>query len=144
MTTILQSMRQVLADTFLMYAHAHIAHWNVEGPDFFENHQFLNNLYDELWEAVDGIAEHIRPLGAFAPITLASLIAEASIDDTDPGRSWEQIRQRLYTENQQVMASLVAAFESAQDANDQGLMNFLADRIDKHSKHGWMLRASHA
>lgn len=138
--TLAERLRVVLADTFLMYVHAHIAHWNVEGPDFHENHQFLNDLYDELWEAVDAIAEHIRVLGVAAPTTLASLVEDGTIHDGDPGRNWEQIRQQLYGENLNVINSLNAAFEVAND--DQGIANFIADRLDKHAKWGWMLRAS--
>jgi len=33
------------------------------------------------------------------------------------------------------------AFKLASQFDKQGLVNFLADRIDVHNKHGWMLRS---
>lgn len=139
---VLETMEKVLANTFVMYVHAHIAHWNVEGPDFHDKHAFLGSLYDELWSAVDGIAEHIRACGNFAPGTLADLVEDAYVADNDPGRNWEGIRQQLLTENGTVVRSLQEAFEAATEADDQGLVNYLAGRLEIHAKHGWMLRAS--
>ena len=140
--TLVNAMRRVLADTFLMYTHAHIAHWNVISPGFPQYHKFLNHLYDDLFEAIDGVAEHIRPLGALAPDTLAGLTAAATIEDVSPGTSWDTIRQRMIAENNVLIAELGEAFRLAQAAGNQGLCNFLADRLDRHAKHGWMLDAS--
>ena len=44
--------------------------------------------------------------------------------------------------NQEVIASLNKVFSLGMKANKQGLCNFIADRLDTHEKHGWMLRAS--
>ena len=57
------ALRRVLADTFVMYVHAHGAHWNITGDGFPQYHHFLNELYDELWEALDTVAEEMRAIG---------------------------------------------------------------------------------
>jgi DNA-binding ferritin-like protein len=44
----------------------HLAHWNIEGPDFFEIHTAFEKQYEELFEVVDEIAERIRALDAYA------------------------------------------------------------------------------
>jgi DNA-binding ferritin-like protein len=41
--------------------------------------------------------------------------------------------------NQAVVDCLYEAFDAAEDVNLEGIMNFLAERIDTHSKHAWML-----
>lgn len=140
--TLVDALRRVLADTFLMYAHAHIAHWNVKGPGFPEYHRFLNDLYDELWEALDGIAEQIRAQDAMVAGTLDSLLTPAERTETPAGSAWASIVAGLIADNDDVLASLRAATDAALAANEQGLVNFLADRLDKHAKHGWMLGAS--
>jgi DNA-binding ferritin-like protein len=48
----------------------------------------------------------------------------------------------LLRENAVVVADLNDAFAAAIAANDQGCANFIADRLDKHAKHGWMLTVS--
>jgi starvation-inducible DNA-binding protein len=136
------ALRKVLADTFLMYSHAHIAHWNITGPDFFQYHGFLNDLYGDLWDAIDSIAEHIRSAGGPAPASLGALLAPAQIPDRDVMATWATIRAQLLRENAVVVADLNDAFAAAIAANDQGCANFIADRLDKHAKHGWMLTVS--
>jgi starvation-inducible DNA-binding protein len=133
-------MRVVLADTFLMYSHAHIFHWNITGPSFFERHAFLNDLYTDLWGAVDGIAEQIRALGEPAPNSLTSIVAPANFADMAGFSDWDNIRVTLADENRQVIASLNNAFDAAE--GNEGLRNFLADRLDRHAKWGWMLSVS--
>jgi DNA-binding ferritin-like protein len=32
-------------------------------------------------------------------------------------------------------------FATAEQENQQGIVNFIAERIDAHQKHGWMLRS---
>ena len=53
------ALKKVLADTFVMYYKAHSYHWNVEGSNFPQYHEFLQNIYEEIFAAVDVIAEHI-------------------------------------------------------------------------------------
>lgn len=40
------------------------------------------------------------------------------------------------------MNELQAAFNFAEAANDQGLMDFIAGRLDAHAKHEWMVKSS--
>ena len=59
---LVEGMKIVLADTFALYLKTHQFHWNVEGPDFPQYHEFLENLYTEVYGSVDKIAEEIRAL----------------------------------------------------------------------------------
>ena len=61
------SLKVALADTFAFYLKAHYFHWNVTGADFPQYHDFLGNLYQEVYGAVDPIAELIRTTGDYAP-----------------------------------------------------------------------------
>lgn len=136
------ALRRVLADTFMMYIHAHIAHWNIAGPLFPQYHAFLGDLYGELWVAVDGIAEHIRVCRVNAPGTLDALTAPAVVPDQDPGSEWGAICDRLIADNLLVITGLNEAFDAATAAGDQGIADFIAGRLDVHAKHQWMLRSS--
>src|ERR1044071_7524238 len=61
------ALSNVLADTFILYLKAHNFHWNVTGPMFGTLHQMFEEQYNELWLAVDAIAERIRSVGFIAP-----------------------------------------------------------------------------
>ena len=63
----MKQARTALADTFFMYQKAHSYHWNVEGNLFPMLHEFFGNLYEEIYGAVDPMAEQIRSLNEYAP-----------------------------------------------------------------------------
>jgi starvation-inducible DNA-binding protein len=64
---IAEGLSKVLADTYTLYLKTHNYHWNVTGPMFQTLHLMFETHYNELWIAVDLIAERIRALGFPAP-----------------------------------------------------------------------------
>jgi starvation-inducible DNA-binding protein len=139
------AMQRALADTFLMYIKTHTYHWNVMGPDFSQYHKFFGDLYEELWAAVDVIAEHIRTLDEFAMGNLINYTKIGTIDlvndELNPFPA-EAMFMQLTVDNEKVIKSLMAAHALAEEANNRGIVNFLEDRLDTHAKHGWMLKAT--
>ena len=135
------ALKKVLADTFGMYFKAHAYHWNVVGPDFSQYHDFFGKLYEELFGAVDTIAEHIRAIDGMAPNNLTMLKDLSSLQDADPSAPMDMFNDLLMANNL-VLVSLMRAYQLADDADELGLANFIQDRIDIHQKHGWMLKAT--
>lgn len=138
----MQELNQVLSDTYLMYFKAHSYHWNVEGSNFPQYHEFFGNLYEELFAAIDVIAEQIRALNEYAPVSLAKILADASFDEDTSVQTPEQMFKNLSAANDRVLVSLMKAFQKAEAETEIGLSDFLQGRIDVHNKHGWMLRAT--
>ena len=134
-------LKVALADTFAFYLKAHNYHWNVEGPNFSEYHAFLNGLYDEVWLAVDAIAEHIRTLDAYVPGSFSRYSELSSIEDETAIPKAVAMMRKLESDNQKVIVSLTKAMKSADEEGKIGISNFLQDRIDIHEKHGWMIRS---
>ncbi len=141
METLQEIMKKVLADTFAMYLKSHNYHWNVEGQNFPQYHEFFGNLYEELHGAVDPIAEHIRSLDAYAPGSFTRFMELTDIEDEVAVPAGVEMARRLMTDNEKVLATLNIAFKIADQLDKQGLADFLAGRIDAHNKHGWMLRS---
>lgn len=134
------AMKRVQATTFAFYLKSHNFHWNVEGPDFYQYHKFLDDLYNEVWTAVDAIAEHVRALDIYVPGSFARFSELSAIEDqTEIPRAALMIEE-LYHDNEIVIDTLTEAFRLA-ETKHLGLANFLQDRIDIHEKHGWMLRS---
>ena len=141
MDTLIEIMRKVLADTFAMYLKAHNYHWNVEGSNFPQYHEFFGNLYEELHGAVDPIAEQVRALDAYAPGSFARFSELTDIEDELTVPDGVEMARRLMTDNEIVLSTLNITFKLADTMDKQGLADFIAGRIDTHSKHGWMLRS---
>jgi starvation-inducible DNA-binding protein len=141
METLQEIMKKVLADTFALYLKAHNYHWNIEGINFSEYHAFFGNLYEELHDAVDPIAEEIRALDTYAPGSFRRYMEITEIEDELNVPSGVEMVRRLMNDNMKVIATLNMAFKLANQLDKQGLADFLAGRIDIHNKHQWMLRS---
>jgi starvation-inducible DNA-binding protein len=142
MEELVEKMKVVLATTFSFYLKAHNFHWNVEGPSFVMYHDLFAKLYEETHNAVDAIAEEIRTLDAYAPGSFARYSQLSAISDEISVPVAMQMVSKLYDDNRKCIEVLTDAFNVAEREKVLGLANFLQDRIDIHSKHAWMLRAS--
>lgn len=135
----IDALRRALAATFGFYFLTHSFHWNVEGPLFPELHALFGSLYDDAFGAVDRLAEELRALDEYAPRSLGEIgigaPTAAAIDALDMIRQTDEA-------NAGVLVALNEASAAAMTAGKAGLANFLQERIDVHSKHAWMLRAT--
>jgi len=131
-----------MANTFLMYFKAHAYHWNVEGMFFSQYHEFFGNLYEELYGSVDTFAEEIRALGEYAPKNIEELYKVTTIDTDNAATDVKGMLQDLRVANNKTIDSLNKLSDLLIKAKEQGFANFIADRLDAHKKHGWMLDAS--
>ena len=131
-----------IANTWIMYFKAHTYHWNVEGKDFSQHHTFFGDLYEELFDAVDVAAEQMRGQDDYAPVSTKELIEFSTIvEDEDKPSDVMEMFSNLVDANSKTLDSLNKLMELALSEKKQGLANFAADRIDVHTKHGWMLRS---
>lgn len=130
-----------MANTFVMYYKAHAAHWNVEGMNFPQYHDFFGKLYEELHGAIDPLAEHIRAMDEYAPKTLRSLLLESEIEEPEIIVDDRSYVVDILDSNNLVLVSLMRAFQRAEEVGEVGLADFITQRIDTHQKHGWMLKA---
>jgi starvation-inducible DNA-binding protein len=134
------AMKAILADAFHMYFKAHTFHWNVEGANFPEYHKFFGDVYEQLFDTIDPIAEEIRALGEYAPRSLTELKGSTSIDDSSVQTPAEMFGS-LLADNSKIIAGLTNGYKVAEAAGEIGLSNFLQDKIDAHKKLGWMIKS---
>jgi len=138
---LVDNMKVLLASSFSLYLKAHNFHWNVEGPSFPQYHEFLGDFYEEIYGTVDQIAEYIRALDSYAPGGLSQFqgltIIEDSVVQLLP---YDQFAQ-LLSDSQTLLTYLNTTFTVATTENQQGIANFIAERIDAMQKHNWMLRS---
>ena len=143
MDELVTAMKIVLANTYAMYFKAHGFHWNVEGKEFPQLHEFFSGIYEEVFAAADTIAEEIRALDAFAPYGMATLAEIATVKDSAIyGNSVPSMLSDLISANNAVIEALNSAHKLADSQGNRGLVNLLEERLDVHAKHGWMLRAT--
>ena len=135
------SLNQVLADSYALMSLTHLAHWNVEGPGFFALHTAFQTQYEELFLAVDTIAERIRALDAYALGGLGTLAATAGLPEAAAPMAQEAYVKGLIAANQKVVADAALARELAGAANDAESQDLMIARITLHQKTIWMLKS---
>ena len=135
------SLNQVLADSYALMALTHLAHWNVEGPGFFALHTAFQTQYEELFTAIDEIAERVRARGAYAIGGLSRFAQTAQIREFAPPLAQEDYVRALVTANEKLVADAAQARDLAGEANDPESQDLMIGRITLHQKTIWMLKS---
>ena len=143
MEKLVASLRVVLGNTFTMYFKAHSYHWNVEGVHFSQYHDFFGDIYEDVYGAFDPFAEELRKAGVYAPISLMELYGYKTIsEDSAKPVSVNEMLFNLLIANTELLSALSTLFDIATAEKQQGLANFVADRMDKHKKFEWQIKSS--
>jgi starvation-inducible DNA-binding protein len=136
------TLKVLLATVYAFSIKTQYFHWNIEGPDFPQYHEFLGNLYEEVYNnTIDRTAEIIRQLDVYTPGSLVRLLELSQIEEQVKVPRAELMMQELYEDNHKILNMYKQAFHIANDMDEQGIANFIAERIDAHGKHQWMLRS---
>ena len=141
MEQLIEQMKVILGTTFGLYFKAHSYHWNIEGPDFAQYHDFLGNFYTAVFANVDPIAEHLRALDSYAPVALSRMLELSDVEETDIIPPALTMLLNLKNDNERYMVHLRAGIALAEATNEPAVGNFLQDILDQHQKQGWMLRS---
>ena len=137
-----KAAKVAFASTFSFYLKAHNFHWNITGPDFLEYHELFGKIYEEVYASIDDFAEKIRSLDTFVPASLDRFSMLTLIDDETDILDQNSMVLELYQDNQKMVKLLKMVYDVAEQFGENGFSNFLAERMDAHRKHGWMLKAS--
>jgi starvation-inducible DNA-binding protein len=139
----LQQLAKIaFASTYSFALKSQNFHWNVEGSDFFEYHALFEKIYDEVYGVVDDFAENIRKLKTYTPASLSRFNMLTQVKDETEIIPLEAMVQELLQDNERMIVILKKTYDAAEAEGKHGFSNFLAERMDAHEKHGWMLRAS--
>ncbi len=142
MDELVNSLKKTLADSFAFYLKAHNYHWNVEGVNFVQFHDLFGNIYEEVYGAIDGLAEEIRKLDAYAPGSLERFKMLTAIPEDAKIPNASGMCEALLAANDIVLSQIKETYDFAEAVGAHGLSNLMAERQDAHKKHAWMLRAS--
>jgi starvation-inducible DNA-binding protein len=138
----IETAKVVMADTFKFYLRTHNYHWNVEGPDFSQYHLLFGEIYEEVFEALDVIAEEIRAMGSFVPGSIGRFAELSRMDDEREQPDAMTMIYRLAHDNEMIKGSIQKAYHAAEAAGNHGFSNLMAERQTAHGKHGWKLKAT--
>lgn len=135
-------LKTLLATQYAFVIKAQFFHWNVEGPDFGQLHKQFGKIYEEVYKnSIDQTAEFIRILDDYTPGSFERFSELSQISGQLKVPRASLMIMELLADSQTLIDLLNQVFVTAESENQQGIMDFLAGRIDAMGKHRWMLRS---
>ena len=141
MEQLIEQLKVILGTNFALYLKSHGFHWNIEGANFPQYHDFLNGFYNEVWNQNDLIAEHIRQLDSYAPGSLERMLELADLEESQNIPIALAMMTELKRDNDRFIVHLRAGIVAAEQVDEPAIGNFLQDLLGAHQKKAWMLRS---
>ena len=135
------SLNLVLADSYALMALTHLAHWNVEGAGFFALHKAFEEQYENLFKAVDEIAERVRALDAYAIGGLSRLAKAAGLEEFSSPIPQKDYVAALIVAHEKLMDDAIRTRDLSGEANDLQTQDLMIGRLQWHEKTLWMLKS---
>jgi starvation-inducible DNA-binding protein len=142
MTELQKAARIAFASEYSFYLKTHEFHWNIVGPKFYEVHLLFERIYTEVYGIIDDFAEKLRAMGSFVPASNSKLNMLTRVQDENIENLNSQVMiKQLLLDSDNMFKVLKVAYDIAEEEGEHGFSNFLAERMDAHRKHSWMLKS---
>jgi starvation-inducible DNA-binding protein len=141
MEQLIQQLKTILGTNFGLYFKMHSFHWNIEGSDFVQYHEFLGETYTQVFNNTDFIAEKLRMLGVYAPTGISRMMELSDVKENASIPDARSMFMELTTDNAKFIYHLRAGIVAADNANEPAIGNFLQDLLDQHQKINWFLKS---
>jgi starvation-inducible DNA-binding protein len=136
------ALKTLLATSYAFVIKAQNFHWNVEGSDFPQYHKFLGKLYEEVYDnTLDRTAEYIRTLDEYTPGSIERFAELSMISDQTLIPRAELMMAELLRDNEIIINLLKECYDVSEAKKEYGISNFIAERLDAHNKHRWMIKS---
>ena len=134
---------QLLRATSHLLNQTYIVHWNLIGTKFYSIHLLTEDIYKEMQEGLDTVAEHIRSLNISTPFCVMDL-NEAKELDPLPHDCFAQDKMIsvLAMNYNKLAESFSKLSEEAEELGDQLTMDLAAERGRAHKKQQWLLKSN--
>ena len=136
-----KKLNEFLADLNVFYRKLQNYHWNVQGKDFFQVHAKLEELYNEINEQIDEIAENIAILGGQPLGKLKDYIEKSIIQEAENKKiKSEEIYNNLLSDYQALLNKVVEIKEEAENQKEYSTSSLIDEYILEYGKTIWMLK----
>ncbi len=135
-------LNKVLADEYVLYTKLRNYHWNVEGSNFMEMHNFYESQAEEIDKIIDDVAERVRALGHYSDGRLKDFLAITHLEEPEYTNKQDEQLQNLLKDHETIIQNLrklITLF--AEKHQDLGTSDFVTAIMEEHEKMAWFVRA---
>ena len=138
---ITEDLNLFLSNLNVFYRKLQNYHWNVKGEDFFTVHAKLEELYDDINEQIDEIAEHIliidgQPLGTMNDYLEIAQIQEAQNEKICSNKIFETILKDYNI----LIENATKVKEDADNEKKYATSALMDEYLQVFKKKVWMIR----
>ena len=139
---VIDGLISAVADSFVLYIKTQNYHWNVTGPHFKSLHLMFEDQYNDLFSAIDLLAERVRAVGSKVPAPYAKYAELTHLEEGHEDLPAEKMIAELLRDQHIIVKTLSSVLKSAQEIGDEVTATIVTDRIEVHQKNAWMLESS--
>lgn len=133
-------MNEYLSNLVVEYHKLQNFHWYVKGPDFFQVHAKLEELYDEIRDLVDDVAEVMLMEGLKPVSTMREFLSLAQIEEVEGGFIASADIYQAVEADYRLLLDASKQLKRTAEEQDSDLVAAKADDYIEHfSKAVWML-----
>ncbi|CAM4375698.1 Dps family protein [Saccharibacillus endophyticus] len=139
--TIEEILNRQVANLNVLYVKIHNFHWYVKGENFYTLHVKFEELYNEVTEKMDEVAERMLTIKASPAATMKEYLELSTIQEAAGGEDYRTMVQTLIEDFATVAEEMQEGLELAEEAHDQATSDMLIAMKQDLEKHMWMLRS---
>lgn len=137
-----EQLTQVFCDNFMAYFRSHVSHVNVVGRSFRSDHALFGDIYEDLQEQIDIIAELLRTLDSFMPNNLHHVMQDSHIGMESIEGSSIELLEKVKDDLSHLKMCYEDLMMISENEGHKEIANYAQDRILAISKHIWMLNST--
>lgn len=138
---LVDDLKTFLGTSYAYFTKAWGFHWNVEGSNFGELHDFFSAVYTDTQESIDKTAEFIRTTDEYAPGSLQRFQELSLISEQTKIPRAQIMLTELLADTQTMIDLSKQLFDAASAEGREDIANFAAERQESHGKYAWQMKS---
>ena len=138
---LVDDLKVFLGTSYAYFTKAWGFHWNCEGSNFGELHEFFSAVYSDTQDSIDKTAEFIRTADEYAPGSLERFQELSQISGQIKIPRARLMLTELLADTQTMIDLSKALFQSAEAEGREDIANFAAERQESPGKYAWQMKS---
>src|SRR5690554_3030681 len=135
-------LNEYLSDLHVLNVKLHNLHWNVVGKQFMQIHEFTEELYDDLFEKFDEIAEVIKMRNERPLAKVKDYLKNSSVQELDKDKyNTTEVLEILQDDYTKLKGLATDIRNSADQEGDFEIVAILEDHVAGYSKNLWFIKS---
>ena len=137
---ITDALNPLIADHFALYVKTKNFHWHLSGSHFRDYHLLFDEQADQIFAAIDLLAERVRRLGGTTIRSIAHVSQLQTLaDDNEMLVTAGEMVKRLMDDNAHIARAHRAAHAICEDHRDVATASILEILLDEAERRTWFL-----